>query len=93
MTGFELQTYGIGSDRSTNWATTTAHTSSYVATVAAIKHTLAMYEGWVYWFSPGFSAMWLACQLLPMSGLILSDVYAPDPLAHFPDLLLPCSLK
>ena len=24
MTGFELQTSGIGSDRSTNWATTTA---------------------------------------------------------------------
>ena len=25
MTGFELQTSGIGSNRSTNWATTTAH--------------------------------------------------------------------
>ena len=24
MTGFELQTTGVGSDRSTNWATTTA---------------------------------------------------------------------
>ena len=24
MTGFELRTSGIGSDRSTNWATTTA---------------------------------------------------------------------
>ena len=24
MTGFEPRTYGIGSDRSTNWATTTA---------------------------------------------------------------------
>ena len=26
MTGFKLRTSGIGSDRSTNWATTTAHT-------------------------------------------------------------------
>ena len=28
MAGFELQTSGIGSNRSTNWATTTAHVSS-----------------------------------------------------------------
>ena len=27
MTGFEMHTSGIGSDRSTNWAITTAHTS------------------------------------------------------------------
>ena len=26
MTGFELQTSGVGSNRSTNWATTTART-------------------------------------------------------------------
>ena len=25
MTGFEPPNYGVGSDRSTNWATTTAH--------------------------------------------------------------------
>ena len=28
MTGFELQTFGIASDRSTNWATTTAQVDS-----------------------------------------------------------------
>ena len=28
MTGFEPRTSGIGSDRSTNWATTTAHGST-----------------------------------------------------------------
>ena len=30
MTGFELWTSGIGSDRSTNWATTTAHVMWYL---------------------------------------------------------------
>ena len=30
MTGFELQTSGIGSDRSTNWATTTAQVSYFL---------------------------------------------------------------
>ena len=29
MTGFEPQTSGIGSDHSTNWATTTAHLKAF----------------------------------------------------------------
>ena len=45
------------------------------AAIAAIKHTLALYVGQVYWFAPRFSAKWLACQLQPMSGQFLLDVY------------------
>ena len=33
MTGFESQTYGIRSDSSTNWATTTADSYFYTAMV------------------------------------------------------------
>ena len=41
MTGFELWTSGIGSDRSTNWATTTAHenTRKYVIICVYIPST------------------------------------------------------
>ena len=42
---------------------------------AAIKQTLALYAGQVYWFAPGFSTKRLACQLWPMSSLFLLDVY------------------
>ena len=43
MTGFEPQTSGIGSDRSTNWATTTSpilNDNSRVAMTANIVPTL-----------------------------------------------------
>ena len=33
MTGFELRTSGIGSDRATNWATTTALRNSFIKPV------------------------------------------------------------
>ena len=36
MTGFELQTFGIGSDRSTNWATTTAQQILFVINLIEI---------------------------------------------------------
>ena len=44
-----------------------------------MKYNLALYVGQVYWFAPGFSAKQLACQLWPMSGLSLLDVYEVSP--------------
>ena len=46
------------------------------AAAAAMKHTLALYVGLVYWFAPRFSSKQLASQLWPMSGLFLLYVYA-----------------
>ena len=37
MTGFEPRTSGIGSDRSTNWATTTAHELMFVSESKYLK--------------------------------------------------------
>ena len=48
------------------------------ATIATMKSTLTLYAGQVYWFAPGFSAKQLACQLQPISGLFLLDVYVGD---------------
>ena len=38
MTGVELQTSGIESDRSTNWATTTSQQSILIVKVAVTKY-------------------------------------------------------
>ena len=38
MTGFEPQTFGIGSDRSTNWATTTAPTDVFTMEILVVVY-------------------------------------------------------
>ena len=44
-----------------------------------MKHTLALNVVQVFGFATGFSTKQLTCQLLPMSGLFLLDVYALAP--------------
>ena len=41
----------------------------------AVKHTLVLYAGQVYWFDPKFSTKQLAYHHLPMSSLFLLNVY------------------
>ena len=43
MTGFEPRTSGIGSDRSINWATTTAHIDN-VQVVDVMEHDLSRFN-------------------------------------------------
>ena len=40
MTGLEPQTYGLRSDRSTNWATTTAHELNFYISYLGTKQEL-----------------------------------------------------
>ena len=54
------------------------------AAAAAMKYTLSLYAGQVNWFAPGFSNKLLACQLRPMSGLLLLDVYEYITKDYFP---------
>ena len=72
MTGFELQTSGIGSDRSTNWVTTTAIMNKFAPLTGRCFNQWAVVIAWL-----AERSLWIpvACGLNPVVGKFWNLTY------------------
>ena len=78
MTGFEPWTSGIGSDRSTNWATTTAQSSGNLGTLLMLMLGDLSYSSLPWKLAKVF----LAIPSLKKSGAYLLTDYLPKSLGY-----------